>query len=656
LLRAHEGAGEFMDSPAQAPIPATIVLSLPLSEQPGDKIGRYRLLQQIGEGGCGVVYMAEQQEPVRRRVALKVIKLGMDTRQVIARFEAERQALALMDHPNIAKVLDAGATETGRPYFVMELVEGIAITRYCDENNLSTATRLRLFVQVCQAIQHAHQKGIIHRDVKPSNILVADQDGVPAPKIIDFGIATATTDQLLTDKTLFTPFEQCIGTPAYMSPEQAKLSGLDVDTRSDIYSLGVLLYELLTGKTPFDEKELLAAGLDEMRRTIREKEPARPSTRLGTMQAAEVTNAAKCRQTDASRLIRVLRGDLDWIVMKALEKDRGRRYETANGLAMDVQRHLADEPVIACPPKPLYKLQKMVRRNKLAFAAAFGLGAALVAGAMVSSWQAVRAVRAEKLARDNSRTAQEQRQRAEQQSQALRLLSYVNEMNLAQRYLYEKKVTEAMGLLQGYQGRRDGADLRGFEWRYLFRICRGNYLMQLPKHAQVVGWMEFSPDGRMLATYCWDRKLRLWDLKNSSRKPVWEMANVTGPGGFSTNGDQLVFGLTNGTIQVYQISTHRQSKVLDGAGELVAFSPGGNIVVTGGGHSGIEVWELSSGRLRLSFPAVQGRYLDFGLIDSAAIDPLGKVMAVIERGHIKPGRRSPSMGPGHRQGIGIPER
>src|SRR5208283_4274101 len=251
-----------------------------------------------GEGGCGVVYMAEQEEPVRRRVALKVIKLGMDTKQVIARFEAERQALALMDHPNIAKALDAGATDTGRPYFVMELVKGIPITRYCDENNLSTVTRLGLFVQVCQAIQHAHQKGIIHRDIKPSNILVADHDGVPTPKVIDFGIAKATTGQKLTDKTVFTALEQFIGTPAYMSPEQAKLSGLDIDTRSDIYSLGVLLYELLTGKTPFDSKRLVEAGLDEVRRIIREEEPPRPSTRLRTLDAAEQTMVARHRQTE----------------------------------------------------------------------------------------------------------------------------------------------------------------------------------------------------------------------------------------------------------------------------------------------------------------------------------------------------------------------
>src|SRR6266567_2257570 len=379
LLRAHQSAETFMLSPAVTSRGETVVVKP--AEQPGDRIGRYKLLQQIGEGGCGVVYMAEQEEPVRRRVALKVIKLGMDTRQVIARFEAERQALALMDHPNIAKIYDAGVTQTtlapplshpmgegapgagaggfplpsdgrgvrgegfsaGRPYFVMELVRGIKITHYCDENNLSTEERLDLFVKVSQAVQHAHQKGIIHRDIKPSNILVADHDGVPVPKIIDFGIAKATTDQRLTDKTLFTAFEQFIGTPAYMSPEQAKLSGLDVDTRSDIYSLGVLLYELLTGKTPFDAQELVNSGLEAMRRTIREKEPIRPSTRLGTMLEGELTTTAKHRHTDAPKLVHLLRGDLDWIVMKALEKDRARRYETANGLARDVERYMGDE-------------------------------------------------------------------------------------------------------------------------------------------------------------------------------------------------------------------------------------------------------------------------------------------------------------------------
>jgi serine/threonine protein kinase len=380
LLEAYEQSGDFLGRPA-AERPARAPQVLAGAEKPGDRIGRYKLLQQIGEGGCGVVYMAAQEKPVRRRVALKIIKPGMDTKNVIGRFEAERQALALMNHPNIAKVFDAGATEAGRPYFVMELVRGVKITEYCNQHSLTTEDRLKLFVQVCQAVQHAHQRGIIHRDIKPSNILVTQSlEGVAMPMVIDFGVAKATTNQRLTDKTVFTAFEMLIGTPAYMSPEQATLSSVDVDTRTDIYSLGVLLYELLTSSTPFETEELLKAGLDEIRRVIREQEPLRPSTRLSKMARADLTKVAQQRQSEPPRLIHIVRGDLDWIAMKAMEKDRTRRYETANDLALDVKRFLENEPVSARPPSKLYKFRKMVQRNKLLF-----LGIGLIAVLLVTS-------------------------------------------------------------------------------------------------------------------------------------------------------------------------------------------------------------------------------------------------------------------------------
>jgi serine/threonine protein kinase/Tfp pilus assembly protein PilF len=366
LLQLRPQAEGFLESPALA---LTDTAAEPISEGPGTVIGPYKLLEQIGEGGFGIVFMAEQQEPVRRKVALKVLKPGMDTRQVVARFEAERQALALMEHPNIAHVFDGGQTPTGRPYFVMELVKGLPITEYCDQCRLVAPERLRLFLPVCQAVQHAHLKGIIHRDIKPTNVLVTLHDGTPVVKVIDFGIAKATGRQL-TDRTLFTGFAQLIGTPLYMSPEQAALSALDVDTRSDVYSLGVLLYELLTGTTPFDRDRLREADYDEIRRIIREEEPPRPSARISTLAIAAATTVSAQRECDPRRLCQLLRGELDWIVMKCLEKDRNRRYQSASSLAADVQHYLADEPVLACPPSAWYRLRKFARRYKARLAAA----------------------------------------------------------------------------------------------------------------------------------------------------------------------------------------------------------------------------------------------------------------------------------------------
>jgi hypothetical protein len=388
ITRATAGlAGAMVE--IQASLRVDGVQKPDLDEVVGTRIDRYKILKRLGDGGCGAVYMAEQELPVRRRVALKVIKLGMDTESVIARFETERQVLALMEHPNIARVLDAGTTDTGRPYFVMELVSGAKITDYCDQNKLSINERLHLYIQVCQAVQHAHQKGIIHRDLKPSNIMVALQDGKPVPKVIDFGVAKAIQTNLI-GHNVTTATGQLIGTPAYMSPEQAALQGVDVDTRSDIYSLGVLLYELLTGQTPFDGKELLRAGLDHMRRTLSETEPKRPSATLFSLEPGALQKAASRRSTTAPNLLSEVRGDLDWIVMKALEKDPSRRYETTNGLLRDVERYLNQEPVAARPQTRVYRFRKLVLRNWPVFAAGAAVVLALAIGLGTSVWMLFR--------------------------------------------------------------------------------------------------------------------------------------------------------------------------------------------------------------------------------------------------------------------------
>jgi eukaryotic-like serine/threonine-protein kinase len=626
LLQAHEKAGGFLEGPAAAPPGKTVVVSTPLTEKPGDRIGRYKLREKIGEGGCGVVYVAEQVEPVRRRVALKVIRLGMDTKAVIARFEAERQALALMDHPNIAKVLDAGTTETGRPYFVMELVRGIRITDYCDQNKLSTPERLDLFMQVCHAVQHAHQKGIIHRDIKPSNILVTLHDGVPVPKVIDFGIAKATEGRL-TDLTVYTELHQFIGTPAYMSPEQAEMSGLDIDTRSDIYSLGVLLYELLTGKTPFDPQELLQSGLDAMRRTIREQEPPRPSTRLSTMLDADLTAVAQRHGAEPPRLIHLVRGDLDWITMKALEKDRTRRYETANGLALDLERHLKNETIIARPPSSAYRFQKLVQRNKLAFAAAAVVSGVLVLGVMVSTWQAVRATRArheavaarnhEKGLREAAQQAQaneaRMRVRAEQQESEARQRAYASDMNVTKQALDGNNLGRAQELLDRQRPQPGQKDLRGWEWRYLWQQCRSDALFTLCQESNEIESLAVSHDGQWLAIGQQRGGLSVWDLR--TRRQVVRLAE----GGivraaFSPKGSLLAFATTSISVsgelesQLHLWNAMTRQIItefpLSGACAGLVFSEDGQTLATGtGGSNGITVWQIPEGKALATYPA-----------------------------------------------------
>jgi WD40 repeat protein/serine/threonine protein kinase len=580
----RESTGTITDAPMSPP-----------EETPAQMLGRYKLLEKIGEGGFGEVWMAEQREPVKRRVALKIIKLGMDSRQIVARFEAERQALAMMDHPNIAKIFDAGTTDAGRPYFVMELVRGIKITEYCDQNQLPTKERLDLFIKVCQAIQHAHQKGIIHRDIKPSNILVTLHDGVPVPKVIDFGIAKATAQEL-TDKTVFTQFQQFMGTPAYISPEQAEMSGLDIDTRADIYSLGVLLYELLVGQTPFDAKEMMQGGIDALVRIIREREPLRPSTKLNTLPGNAKTTAGKRRQTDVGKLVHQLQGDLDWIVMKCLEKDRTRRYDTANGLAMDIQRHLANEPVVARPPSNLYRFQKLARRNKIVFAGIVAVAAALVVGAMLSTWQAIRAMRAER-----------EQNRLRQQAQAGQQTA---QHNLAHQYLRRgQSLSEqgdvAHGLHWMARAHKEAPEPSGalkdiisqnlVAWGEQWKSPRAMLL-----HDSIVFSVAFSPDGRRILTGSYNGDVQFWlvetgeplALKIKHETLIWVIC-------FSPDGRRLFTSSDDRTIRFSDAQTGEALSPpikQDGVVFNAAFSPDSSRVVTGAGDGTVRLWDSASGK------------------------------------------------------------
>jgi WD40 repeat protein/serine/threonine protein kinase len=598
LLRVHDEESRFLISPPPG-IAATLDTPSP-KESVGSHIGPYKLLEQIGEGGMGLVYMAEQQRPVRRLVALKLVKPGMGSTQVIVRFEAERQALALMDHPNIAKVLDAGTTETGHPYFVMELVRGMPVNEFCDQKRLTVRERLQLHIGVCQAVQHAHEKGVIHRDLKPTNVLVTMHDSVAVPKVIDFGIAKAL-GQPLTEHTLHTGFTQLVGTPLYMSPEQAELNQLGVDTRSDIYSLGVMLYELLTGTTPFDKEALTKVGFDEMRRIIREEEPPRPSTRVSTLAAAILSTVSDRRSIDPRRISIALRGELDWIVMKALEKNRAERYESASALARDIERFLADEQVQACPPTAAYRFRKFAKKHRAALSTGLLVAASLLMGIVLSTWQAVRATTAEAQATVQRDEAQKQRGEAQTQRDAVKALNdqlrrtlYSAEMNVAYGAWQTGGAQRVRDLLEKHRPREDETDLRGFEWHFLYRLSHGELLTLPTRKANLA----YSPDGKRLAS-----GTKIWDALTGQELVSFGGAGIDGLA-FSPDGKRLAGspGIP-GKLRVWNAETGEELLGLERTFNCIAYSPDGKLLASPGPPGNIvRIWDAQSGEVLFTLP------------------------------------------------------
>ncbi|HEY7424483.1 MAG TPA: serine/threonine-protein kinase [Gemmataceae bacterium] len=693
LLDALPRAEHFLESSADilpatvdellgSEVPRTILGPFRLLEQIGE-VGcaepvkpvsesnrTYKLLEQIGEGGFGIVFLAEQQQPIRRRVALKILKPGMDSRQIIARFEAERQALALMDHPNIARVFDAGTTDSGRPYFVMELVRGVPIIEYCDQHSLPPRERLELFLCVCQAVQHAHQKGIIHRDIKPSNVLVTRHDGTPVVKVIDFGIAKAL-GQSLTDKTLCTGFAQLIGTPLYMSPEQTEMSGLDIDTRTDIYSLGVVLYELLTGTTPFDKERLRQVGYDEMRRIIREEEPPTPSTRMSMPWQTGIRVSAQ-RQSDAKQLSQLLRGELDWIVMKALEKDRNRRYETAAAFAADVQRYLHDEAVQACPPSASYRLRKFLRRNRGPVLAAAAVLLALIGGIVGTTIGLVGAEQARRAAEVAQAKEHMQRQVAERaehdktlklwqaqlaQARATRrsrgmgqrfeTLEVLKQATQLARELYLPRErfldlqNEAIACLalpdvrvaQEWEGWPAGSAYLDFDAaleRYVrtdraggVNICRvgdGALLAHFTSGLKKP-WPQLSPDGRFLALRASSR-CELWKLDGPKPTPLAPQQDCAAID-FSPNGQRAALVHPDGTIRLYDLAGNRPVRLLKAGPHpvaFVAFHPDSRrLALSHGG--GVQIRDLNSEEAANDLPQAGAERL--------AWHPQGRMLAIV---------------------------